>query len=128
MGVRVILNQVIARELRKKMTDAERVLWQYLRLKQIAGYKFRRQCSIGSYVVDFACFEKKLIIELDGGQHIDQMAYDSKRTKWLESQGFHVMRFWNNQVLKETQAVVETISNIFTPHLYPPPQGGRSVA
>ena len=121
------MNKVIARKLRKNLTEAEKVLWQRLRLRQLHGYKFRRQCAIGHYVADFACFERKLIIEIDGGQHSDQVSHDSERTKWFESQGFRVMRFWNNQMLKETDAVIEVISNALPPHLNPPPQGGRKI-
>ena len=109
------------------MTDAEKTLWKYLRLKQLNHFKFRRQCSIGSYVVDFVCFEKKLIIELDGGQHADQVHYDSIRTAWLEQEGFQIIRFWNHEVLNEMESVRERILHVLTPHLYPPPQGGRRV-
>ena len=75
------------------------------------GHKFRRQQPIGPYIVDFVCFEKKLIIELDGGHHAqpDEAEYDNIRTEWLQSQGFQVLRFWNNQVLAETEAVKLTI-------------------
>ena len=90
---------------------------------------FRRQASIGPYIVDFVCFEKRLAIELDGGQHSDQIAYDSERTRWLGSQGFHVLRFWNNQVLKEVDGVKAMISKALghgiddTPHPYLPHKG-----
>ena len=94
-----------AKELRKNSTDAERVIWSSLRSRRFANYKFRRQQPIGSFVVDFVCFEKRLIIELDGGQHMEDESNDRERTKWLESQGFFVLRFWNNQVLKEADAV-----------------------
>lgn len=109
-----------ARELRKNLTDAERAIWRYLRLRQIGGQKFRRQQPIGPYIVDFVCHEKKLIVEIDGGQHAELSVYDhdAKRTTWLETQGFHILRFWNNQVLKETDAVKEVIWNAL---LLPPP-------
>lgn len=109
-----------ARELRKNPTEAEKVLWRHLRLRQIVGQKFRRQQPIGPYIVDFVCNEKKLIVEIDGGQHAEPSVYDHdvKRTAWLETQGFHVLRFWNHQVLKETDAVKEVISNSL---LLPPP-------
>jgi adenine-specific DNA-methyltransferase len=121
---------VKARELRKTMTDAERALWRHLRLRQISGYKFRRQQPIGKYIVDFVCFEKKLIVEVDGAHHAEQSAYDIGRSAWLEKEGFRVLRFWDNQVLKETNGVKEMIikallSSSYTPHLNPPPQGGR---
>jgi len=84
-------------------------LWSHLRIKQMEGNRFRRQQPIGPYVVDFVCFEKKLVVELDGGQHAEQSAYDAERTTWLESQGFRVLRFWNHQVLREIEAVKEVI-------------------
>ncbi|MBI4669218.1 MAG: endonuclease domain-containing protein [Elusimicrobia bacterium] len=121
------MSVVLARNLRKNLTDAEQKLWRFLRLRQMEGWKFRRQQPIGQYIVDFVCNEKKLIIEIDGGQHTERQNYDQKRTEWLESQGFKVLRFWNNQVLQETDAVREMIWNELenTPHLNPPPQGGR---
>ena len=123
------MSKVIARKLRKNLTGAEKVLWQHLRLKQLHNFKFRRQCPIGQYIVDFACFDRKLIIELDGGQHSDQVNYDQERTQWFESQGFQVMRFWNNQVLKETGAVLEKIYNALTPTLILPHKGeGKRLA
>jgi very-short-patch-repair endonuclease len=94
-----------AKELRKSSTDAERKLWHHLRRYQMNGHKFRRQQPIGPYIVDFVCFEKKLIVEVDGGHHDQQAESDNARTEWLESQGFKVLRFWNNQVLKETESV-----------------------
>jgi very-short-patch-repair endonuclease len=124
------MQKIRARELRKNMTDAERTLWQHLRLHQFDGHKFRRQQPIGNYIVDFVSFEKQLIIEVDGGQHSEQADYDSERKEWLEGQGFRVLRFWNNQILKEIEAVKEVIMDALacgftTPHLNPPPQGGR---
>ncbi len=94
-----------ARDLRKNSTDTERALWRHLRLRQLGGYKFRRQQPIGQYIVDFECLDKRLIIELDGGQHSEQVDYDSARTAWLGAQGFRLLRFWNNQVLAEIDAV-----------------------
>lgn len=112
------------------MTEAERALWKHIRLRQLGGYKFRRQQPLGQYVVDFICFEKRLIIEVDGGQHSEQISYDSKRSQCFENQGYRLLRFWDNEVLKNTEAVVETILKTLelednTPHLHPPPQGGR---
>ena len=84
-------------------------MWNILRGRQIAGYKFRRQAPIGHYIVDFVCFENRLVIEVDGGHHAESADYDAMRTAWLESEGFRVMRFWNDQVLRETDAVQEAI-------------------
>ena len=111
MGGPKKMNREFARELRKNMTNAERLLWQRLRNRQLAEVKFRRQAPIGRYIVDFASFEKKLIIELDGGQHTLQRDDDSTRTKWLESEGFRVLRFWNYQVFEDLDTVLEVIWN-----------------
>lgn len=115
------MNKIRARELRNNMTEAERALWKHLRLRQVGGHKFRRQQPLGKYIVDFVCFEKRLIIEVDGGQHSEQVVYDSDRNAWLEAQGFKILRFWNNQVLKETEAVKETIIGALEPGCYTPP-------
>ena len=90
------------------MTEAEKRLWSRLRSRQILGLKFRRQHPIGNYIVDFACLERKLVIELDGGQHSGDKQ-DKERDAWLENEGFKVIRYWNDQVLRETEAVVEDI-------------------
>jgi len=103
------MDRITPRQLRKNMTDSERVLWRHLRLRQISGYKFRRQQPIGKYIVDFVCFEKKLIIEVDGGHHAEQLACDVERSAWLEKEGFRILRFWDNQVLKEVESVEEVI-------------------
>ena len=97
------------RELRKNLTDAEKRLWRHIRNRQLLGCKFRRQAPIGKYIVDFVCFEKRVIIELDGGQHALRQEDDHHRTAWLESQGFTVIRFWNHDVLREVEAVKEVI-------------------
>ncbi len=98
-----------ARQLRRAMTDAERLLWRRLRDRQMNSCKFRRQVPLGRYVVDFVCFEKGLVVELDGGQHAEQEEYDAARTAWLESQGFKVLRFWNHEVMLNVEAVEEVI-------------------
>ncbi len=103
------MSKAHARALRSNPTEAERALWKHLRMRQIEGHKFRRQQSLGRYIVDFVCPEKKLIIELDGGQHSELVASDSVRTAWLEAQGFRVLRFWNHQVLADIEAVKEAI-------------------
>ena len=98
-----------ARKLRRNLTEAEKALWRMLRKRQAFGCKFRRQAPIGPYIVDFVCFENKLVIEVDGGQHSELRCYDAKRTAWLNEQGYRVIRFWNNQVLSESDAVMEAI-------------------
>lgn len=98
-----------ARHLRKNSTEAERKLWSRLRRKQLLGYRFRRQRPIGPYIVDFVCLEASLIVEVDGGQHAEQIAKDEARTLYLEKKGFRVIRFWNNDVLANTESVLETI-------------------
>jgi len=103
------MNTAKARELRKNSTDAERVLWQQLRAHQLVGYKFRRQQPMGRYIVDFVCFEKHVIIELDGGQHAEQVVSDAERSAWLQSQGFRVLRFWDHEVLTDVETVTEVI-------------------
>ncbi len=97
-----------ARKLRKNRTDAERYLWYYLRAGRL-GFKFKRQVPIGVYIADFVCLEKRLVIELDGGQHMDNKIYDIKRTDWLVTNGFKVLRFWNHEVFQETSSVLEAI-------------------
>jgi very-short-patch-repair endonuclease len=102
-----------ARHLCQNMTDAERRLWSLLRCEQLKGFKFRRQAAIGRFVVDLISFRRRLVIELDGGQHNDPAIkrYDDARTEWLKSQGFHVLRFWNHDVLENYECVVEVIWN-----------------
>jgi len=99
-----------AKELRKNQTDAEKVLWNKLRNRQINGYKFRRQVPAGSYIVDFMCVSVKLIIELDGGQHAEQQDYDHKRTLFLASKNYKVLRFWNNEILTNIDGVLEALT------------------
>jgi very-short-patch-repair endonuclease len=94
-----------AKTLRIGMTDAERRLWSRVRREQL-GFKFRRQHPFGTYVLDFVCLDAKLVVEVDGSQHRDQQAYDERRSAWLASQGYSVLRFWSNEVLSETDAVV----------------------
>ena len=96
-----------ARDLRQNPTDAELRLWANLRGRQMCGFKFRRQHPIGPYIVDFYCHEARLSIEIDGGQHGQDNHYDEKRTAYIEAQGVRVLRFWNNQVLAETEGVLE---------------------
>jgi very-short-patch-repair endonuclease len=97
-----------ARNLRKNSTDAERHLWYHLRAGRL-GFKFKRQVPIGVYIADFVCLEKRLVIELDGGQHMDNKIYDTKRTDWLMTNGFKVLHFWNHDIFQETSSVLEAI-------------------
>jgi very-short-patch-repair endonuclease len=112
------------RALRANMTVAEQKLWQRLRGKQL-GVKFRRQHPFGNYILDFVCLPQGLIVELDGGQHAEQVLYDSERTAQLEAAGFRVLRFWNNQVMNELDSVVESIQRAIQTHPHPslPPEG-----
>lgn len=96
------------------MTVAEYKLWQALRGKQIEACRFRRQHPIGHYIADFACIEKALVIELDGGQHQDQMEYDERRTVYLQFQGWKVLRFWNNDVLSNLEGVLASVVDALT--------------
>lgn len=101
--------QKFARVLRSATTETERALWQELRRGKIPGTRFRRQVPIGPYVADFACLKSRLVIELDGSQHIERTDYDDQRSKFLEAQKFRVLRFWNGAVSSEREAVLETI-------------------
>jgi very-short-patch-repair endonuclease len=117
-----------ARRLRRDQTDAERTLWFRLRDRRLAGLKFRRQMPIASYVVDFCCESARLIVELDGGQHATSQEEDAKRTAALEAQNYLVLRFWNDDVLKYADGVVESIINTLkpvAPHPNPLPNGER---
>jgi very-short-patch-repair endonuclease len=98
-----------ARELRQRSTDAERLLWRHIRAKQLEGLKFRRQQAIGDYIVDFVSFDRRVIVEVDGSQHLVWKAGDDQRTRWLEDQGFKVLRFWNNDVLRNVEGVLQVI-------------------
>ncbi|RJR29775.1 endonuclease domain-containing protein [Candidatus Microgenomates bacterium] len=95
--------------LRKNQTFAEYTIWKYLRNKQLLNQKFYRQYSFGPFIVDFYCPSCKLAIEIDGGQHAENQYYDAKRTLFLKNQHITVLRFWNNEVLKNTEGVVEVI-------------------
>ena len=123
-----IIGMKLQRKLRNSATDAERHLWQYLRGRQMEGCKFRRQHPFGDYVLDFVCLERKLVIELDGGQHADNVRYDQSRTQRLEQSGFRVTRFWNNEVFDNIEGVVEVIQNMLSlkappSHPKPPLEG-----
>lgn len=99
-------------ELRKTPTLAEAKLWARLRGNQLEGISFRRQHAIGPYIVDFCSPRQKLVIELDGSQHMQQAAYDAQRTAFLQSQGYSVLRFWNNEVMNDVESVLRAIQFI----------------
>jgi very-short-patch-repair endonuclease len=105
-----------ARNLRKNSTNAEKHLWYHLRAHRF-GYKFKRQVPINRFIVDFACLEKHLIVELDGSQHQDNQVYDDQRTIVLNQLGFQVLRFWNHDVLMNTEGVLEAIRQALSPPL-----------
>src|SRR5262245_20868838 len=109
----------IARSLRRNPTQAEQRLWPRLRHQQLDGFRFRRQVPLGPYVVDVACLSARLIVEVDGGQHGWQGARDAMRTAWLEAAGFQVVRFWNNDVLANSEGVIQRIREILEA---PPPR------
>ncbi len=124
--------QAFARELRNSSTDAERLLWRYLRNSQLEGIKFRRQQVIEKYIVDFVSFEKRIVIELDGGQHAENIQYDERRDDCLRTNGFTVVRFWNNDVIENIEGVVEVIRQqcleAASPTPQPPPARGGGVS
>jgi len=98
-----------AGELRKEPTLAKAKLWAYLRGNKLNGVNFRRQHAIGKYIVDFCSIKRKLVIELDGGQHLEQEEYDQERSAFLRTQGYSVMRFWNDKVMNDIEGVIKTI-------------------
>ncbi|WP_022721569.1 endonuclease domain-containing protein [Rhodopseudomonas sp. B29] len=111
----------IARRLRAQPTQAETLLWQRLRNRQLGGWKFKRQFPIDRYVVDFCCADAQLIVELDGGQHGQQAEADAARTEVLSAMGYLVLRFWNNDVLSNLDGVLETIARTIRPDAFDPP-------
>jgi very-short-patch-repair endonuclease len=123
-------NVKAARRLRSAQTDAERILWFQLRDRRLRGFKFRRQAPIDRYIVDFCCVDERLIIELDGGQHAVRTDEDRERTQVLESLGYLVLRFWNNDVMHNISGVLEETSGALqgaprSPHPNPLPSGER---
>jgi len=109
------------------MTDAERLLWSRLRRRQIHGRRFRRQHPIGPFIADFACTEAKLVIELDGGQHVELKDKDAARTRWLAERGYRVLRFWNHDVLTQIDVVLHVVAaTALAPPSPPSPRGADS--
>ena len=114
----------MAKILREQSTTAERLLWQQLRSKQLEGYKFRRQEPIGRYIVDFVNYEKRIVIELDGGQHAIDKENDQIRDNWLKTEGFKVLRFWNNEIFENLEGVLEIMrKELLSPSPDPSHQG-----
>jgi len=108
-----------ARKFRREETDAEKKLWSRLRGRQLNGFKFRRQFPIGPFFTDFCCLESRLIVELDGCQHMEMQDRDAHRTAWLIHQGFRVLRFWNTEILQVTETICEQILEACKPHPNP---------
>ena len=116
----------LARSLRKNQTDAERKLWRRLRARELCGFKFRRQYPIAPYIVDFICVEKRLIVEIDGGQHATMSEADGLRSTFLNDRGYRVLRFWDNDALLRTDEVLAKIlDSLMPPHPSPLPQAGE---
>jgi very-short-patch-repair endonuclease len=123
-----------ARALRKRMTEAEQLLWVNLRNRGLGSFKFRRQHPVGPFIVDFICLEKNVVIEVDGGQHDENKELDVQRSAYLNKMGYRVFRFWNNEVMQETEAVLDAIFAILangkqnSPSPQPsPPSGERGL-
>ena len=118
----------LAKALRKDATHTEQLLWRHLRAKQIGDCKFRRQEPFDEYIADFVCYETRLIIEVDGGQHSEGKKRDEKRDEWFKNQGFTVLRFWNNEVLANIDGVLEMIREHMakSPSPNPPIEGGET--
>jgi len=130
-GVRAKITKQLSKNLRKNQTKAEIKIWRHLRNCALAGFKFRRQCPIGPYIVDFVCLEKMIVIEIDGGQHALHIQKDARRTGHLESREFRVIRFWNNEVLANTGYVLNAIlaallSSPSSPSLLPEGEGSKA--
>ena len=109
-----------ARQLRHDQTDAEKRLWACLRSRQLNGFKFRRQFVIGPFITEFCCFEQRLVVELDGGQHASKTATDETRSAFLRSRGYRVLRFWDNEVFENIDGVLQRIAQTLT---LPSPSG-----
>ena len=117
-----------ARRFRREQTEAEKKLWARLRSRQLVGLKFRRQFVIGPFITDLCCFEKRLVVELDGGQHADQFDADRRRSDFLLSRSYRVLRFWDNEVMENIDAVLERIAEALAdptaePSPLPSPKG-----
>ena len=116
--------KTLAKSMRTASTEAETHIWRQLRVHRCAGHKFKRQQPLGKYIVDFVCFEAKLIVEVDGGQH-NESDSDKLRDAWLQSQGFAVLHFWNNEVMQNLEGVLARILNALAPSPQPLSHEGR---
>lgn len=119
-----------AKSLRTHQTEAEQRLWYHLWAHRFMKLKFKRQKPMGSYIVDFICEERMLIVEVDGGQHTEQLVYDQRRDAWLRGQGYTVLRFWNNEVMQQLDGVLEKIRLVCFSEPSPPtplPQAGEGI-
>jgi very-short-patch-repair endonuclease len=115
-----------SRRLRREQTEVEKRLWARLRARQLCGAKFRRQHPIGRFIADFCCLEARLVVELDGGQHAVQKEADRRRSLFLERLGYRVVRFWDNEVMEDIEAVLQRIAEILSdPHPIPLPHRER---
>ena len=114
-----------AQELRNNATDVERRLWQHLSRRQLGGFKFSRQMPVGPFICDFMCRERKLVVELDGGQHGEKIEEDASRTRFIEAEGFRVIRFWNNDVLSNVEGVLQTVLEALPDRPTPSPSRKR---
>jgi very-short-patch-repair endonuclease len=114
-----------AKIMRANQTEAEKRLWYHLRAHRFMGLKFKRQKPMGRYIVDFVCMERRLIIEIDGGQHAERVKYDQHRDAWLRGQGYMVLRFWNNEIMLQLEEVLEQIRHALSLSPNPSPACGR---
>jgi very-short-patch-repair endonuclease len=115
-----------SRALRSASTEAETALWRHLRNRLLAGYKFRRQVPVGAFIADFACESARLVVEIDGGQHLERTEHDAERTRVLQLNGYNVVRFWNDDALKHTEAVLEEILRALQSRSCPIPLAGKN--
>ena len=114
-----------SRDLRQNATESERLLWRYLSARKLVGLRFNRQFPIGQFICDFVCREKRLVIEIDGGQHAQVIGYDQRRTAFLEAQGYKVIRFWNSEVMHNLDGVLSTIERVVADMSSPSPSRRR---
>ncbi len=106
-----------AKGLRQRSAEAERLFWSRVRAHRLGGFKFKRQQPLGPYIVDFVCFEARLVVELDGGHHTQTLVSDTERDRWLSERGFRVTRFWNNEVLGNIEGVLAEVASTLSPSL-----------